>query len=214
MAEIDKDVAAFWHAALHHGPELRGQIAAFDPSRAAVDLLESDRREDDVVSTGFRTFVLNRTRRGGILAPGASLIRSGENGKGIASRWYPETLIARLEAIEENAHRITFREIDGMHLLEASVGDEDTVVFADPPYTVGSKQAGSRLYRYSEIDHDRLFRTLSDSSVEFLMTYHASPEIIQLIGDHGFYAVTVAMKNTHHARIPELVITNRPIFHN
>ena len=52
--------------------------------------------------------MLNRTRRGGILAPGASLNRTGENGKGIASRWYPETIIDRLNEIENHAARIGF----------------------------------------------------------------------------------------------------------
>ena len=212
MAEIDPDVAAFWHAALRHGPELRRRIAEFEPSREAVAALCYAHNGHDVVSAGFRTFVLNRTRRGGILAPGASLTRAGENGKGIASRWYPETLIARLEAIEEYAQRITFRETDGMRLLEATIGGEDTAVFADPPYTAGGKRAGSRLYKFSEIEHDQLFRILADSDTEFLMTYDASPEIMDLIRNYGFNAVMVTMKNTHHARIPELIITNRPVF--
>lgn len=213
MAEIDPDVAAFWHAALRRGPELRERIAAFEPSRAAVAALEAERFANDVVSTGFRTFVLNRTRRGGILAPGASLTRTGESGKGIASRWYPETLIARLEAIEEYARKIIFCETDGIHLLEVTVGTLDMAVFADPPYTAGGKRAGSRLYRYSEIYHERLFEILADSNAEFLMTYDASPDIIDLIVGYGFHAVTVTMKNTHHARIPELVITSRPVFY-
>ena len=211
MAELDRDVAAFWHAALRHGPALRALIAEFQPSRDAVAALEHNGGRD-VVSLGFRAFVLNRTRRGGILAPGASLTRFGENGKGITSRWYPKTLISRLEAIEGYAPKITFCETDGMQLLAAIAGGDDTAVFADPPYTAGGKRAGSRLYKNSEIDHERLFEMLSDSGAEFLMTYDASPEIIELIGDYSFHAVTVAMKNTHHARIPELIITNRPMF--
>lgn len=213
MAEIDQDVAAFWKAALYHGPKLRELIMEnFNLTYAKVTALEVEPDRSDVVRTGFRTLVLNRTRRGGILAPGASLIRFGENGKGVASRWYPDTLIARLKTIEKYADRIFFDETDGMDLLEKSIGGEGVVVFADPPYTAGGKRAGSRLYRHSDIDHNRLFKILADSSVEFLMTYDESPEIIKLIRKYGFHAVTVAMKNTHHARIPELVITNRSVF--
>ena len=214
MADIDPDVAAFWKAALHHRQELCDRIADFEVSRDNVVALESSHHADDVVYNGFRTLVLNRTRRGGILTPGASFIHSGENGKGIASRWYPQTLITRLVEIEKyaRARKITFSEKDGMSLLEAKLGAEDTVTFVDPPYTAGGKQAGSRLYQYSEIDHSLLFEILADSSAEFLMTYDASPEIISLVRQHGFHAVTVAMKNTHHARIPELIITNRPMF--
>lgn len=212
MAEIDQDVAAFWKAVLHHGPELRERIDHFELSYAKVSDLEVEPDRNDVVSTGFRTLVLNRTRRGGILAPGASLIRFGENGKGVASRWYPDTLIARLKAIEKYADRISFDETDGMDILEKYIGGKGVVVFADPPYTAGGKRAGSRLYKHSDIDHDRLFKLLANSGVEFLMTYDESPEIIELIKKYDFHAVTVVMKNTHHARISELVITNRSVF--
>lgn len=214
MADIDPDVAAFWQAALHHRQELCDRIADFEVSRDNVVALESGRQTDDVVYNGFRTLVLNRTRRGGILTPGASFIHSGENGKGIASRWYPQTLITRLVEIEKYAcaRKIVFSERDGISLLEAKLGANDTAAFVDPPYTAGGKQAGSRLYRYSEIDHNLLFEILADSGADFLMTYDASTEILNLIERHGFYAVTVAMKNTHHARVPELIITNRSVF--
>ncbi len=44
------------------------------------------------------------------------------------------------------------------------------------------------------------------------MTYDRSSEIIALSRKHGFHAVQVTMKNTHHARIPELIITPEPAF--
>ena len=53
---------------------------------------------------------------------------------------------------------------------------------------------------------------LADSGVDFLMTYDLADEIVSLVRKHGFYAVEVLMKNTHHDRIPELVITPRPVF--
>ena len=213
MAEMDRDVAAFWHAALRHGPELRARVRRFEPTREAVDAL-SHRCPRDAVGHGFRTLVLNRTRRGGILAPGASLSRAGENGKGVASRWYPETIAKRLRGIAEHADRIGFRETDGMELLDAWLRcrGRDAVVFVDPPYTAGGKRAGKRLYAHNEIDHPRLFEMLAGSGADFLMTYDRTPEIESLIDRHGFHAVRVLMKNTHHARIPELVITPRPVF--
>ena len=81
MAELDRDVAAFWHAALDHGLALCKQIICFTPTRETI-LALSEQYPRNVVEHGFRTLVLNRTRRGGILAPGASLNRGGENGKG------------------------------------------------------------------------------------------------------------------------------------
>ena len=214
MAEIDRDVAAFWHAALDHGPELTGRVERFTPTRKALEVLALD-RPDDPVGHGFRTLALNRTRRGGILAPGASFSRFGENGRGVASRWYPGTLVSRLKAIGEHSGRIGFRATDGLDLLETQLRDavRGVVVFADPPYTAPSgKRAGRRLYARNEVDHRRLFGMLADGGVDFLMTYDEAPEILGLVREHGFHAMRVVMRNTHHARIPELVITPGPVF--
>ena len=76
----------------------------------------------------------------------------------------------------------------------------------------GRQAGGKRLYAHNEIDHPRLFEMLAGSGADFLMTYDRTPEIESLIDRHGFHAVRVLMKNTHHARIPELVITPRPVF--
>ena len=262
LAELDEDVSAFWQAALRCGASLQSRVRRFQPTRDAVNALAST-VPAGVLDRGFRTLVLNRTRRGGILAAGASLSRRGENGKGVASRWYPETTIRRLAEIERHAPRIDFRKTDGLGLLaslasascapsesplasgnraEAAASQEalvssngqsptttmerkgrplgarplsEVVAFVDPPYTAaGGKRAGSRLYRHYEVDHAKLFGILANSSVDFLMTYDCAPEIVSLIKEHGFHAVRVAMKNTHHAKLPELVITRRSVFNH
>ena len=213
MVELDRDVAAFWHAALRDGDELAKRILCFTPTREAVEALMR-KPLGSVVEHGFRTLVLNRTRRGGVLAHGASLLRAGENGKGLASRWYPETIAKRLGEITKHANRISFCEADGMELMGAllrEIGD-GVVLFVDPPYTAGGKRAGKRLYAHNEIDHPRLFAMLAESGADFLMTYDLSCEVVTLVKEHNFHAVQVTMKNTHHARIPELVITSRPVF--
>ena len=215
MAELDRDVAAFWHAALRFGPALAQRVLKFEPERSAIAALAAT-RPANVVEHGFRTLVLNRTRRGGILAPGAALARRGENGKGVASRWYPGTIASRLAAIERHASRIAFCEADGLQLLDAFLHGasraEERVAFIDPPYTAGGKCAGRRLYAHNEIDHERLFAMLAASRINFLMTYDCAPEIIALVAKHRFYALQVVMKNTHHAKLRELVITRRNVF--
>ena len=213
MAELDHDVAAFWHAALRHGPELCEKVQRFKPTREAVDRL-SRRRPANVLEHGFQTLVLNRTRRGGVLASGAASIRRGENGKGVASRWYPDTLVKRLQAVAEHAERINFCETDGMQFLEALLENcrQSTVAFVDPPYTAGGKRAGQRLYAHAKLDHARLFEMLAESRINFLMTYDCSDEILSLIRKHGFHVVQVTMKNTRHELIPELLITSQPAF--
>ena len=76
----------------------------------------------------------------------------------------------------------------------------------------GGKRAGARLYAHSEIDHPALFEMLADHGSNFLMTYDAAPEIVRLVKRYGFNAVRLSMKNTHHDRLPELVITSEPLF--
>ena len=214
MIEIDHDVAAFWHVALRSGNLLGRRIQKFQPTRERLTKLER-RGPRSADEHAFRTLVLNRTRRGGILAPGASYSRSGENGKGILSRWYPDTLAARLGAIEHHADRITFYEGDGMRLLGPlmqGLGSR-VAVFLDPPYTAhGGKRAGSRLYSHADVDHERLFALIAEYPGSFLMTYDNAPEIVALVQRHGFHAVTVRMKNCHHNHLPELVITRDPLF--
>ena len=213
MVEIDRDVAAFWHAALRDAPSLAERIREFSPTRD--ELMEWDARLPSCLEDhGFRTLLLNRTRRAGILAPGASFMRTGENGKGIASRWYPETLAQRLHDISLVADRITFLEGDGMSLLPPLLHGwgRRAAVFVDPPYTASSgKRAGSRLYT-ADIDHEKLFRILARRSANFLMTYDDAPEIRSLVERHRFSAVQVEMKSAHHRLMRELVITREPMF--
>lgn len=213
MIELDCDVAAFWKAALYHGDELSARVLDFTPTMESVRSLENQIAVG-VVAHGFRTLVLNRTRRGGILAPGASFIRAGEKGKGLASRWYPDTLVNRLREITKHANRISFIEMDGMKILEdiAKKHSPGSVIFVDPPYTADGKRAGQRLYVHNEIDHSRLFELLANSDADFLITYDYSDTVIALVEKYRFHVVQVMMKNVHHAHIPELVITSRPVF--
>lgn len=214
MVEIDRDVAAFWRSVLETGTSLGERVRRFTPTHRNLGRL-LDNPPRTVEEHGFRTLVLNRTRRGGILAPGASFTRHGENGKGVLSRWYPDTLVSRLERIAEHSHRIAFFEGDGMKLLPILLQGwgRRAAVFVDPPYTAkGGKQAGSRLYAHSQIDHAKLFDVLSERDSNFLMTYDAAPEIVELVRFHDFSAVRLSMKNGHHNRESELVITSEALF--
>jgi len=214
MVEIDRDVAAFWHTVLRDGATLRQRVKHFTPTRKKVMDLER-KGIRSVEDHGFRTLVLNRTKRAGILALGASLCRSGENGKGLLSRWYPDTLALRIGDIERFSDRITFMEGDGTRLLNHLLPgiNGQGAVFVDPPYTTSSgKRAGNRLYTHNKIDHAALFDTLSQHPASFLMTYDAAPDVINLVHKHEFHAVCVTMKNAHHNRLPELVITRERLF--
>lgn len=212
MVELDRDVGAFWRAVLRHADELVDRVLSFEVSREAVVELEG-RIPADVVEHGLRTLVLNRTRRGGVMAPGASLMRGGENGNGLLSRWYPETLAKRITAIARCADRLAFYEGDGLGVLGIASEISGSRVFVDPPYSAsGGKAAGTRLYAHSSVDHQRVFELLAASGADFLMTYDMSEEIMDLVCKHGFQAVSVEMKSGHHSRMRELVITRDRVF--
>ena len=53
---------------------------------------------------------------------------------------------------------------------------------------------------------------LAETETNFLMTYDAAPEIIELVREHDFDAVCLSMKNGHHNMTSEIVITSQPLF--
>ena len=213
MVERDPDVAAFWRAALEHGDALMARVRDFTPTREAVERL-ANQAPADTLERGFRTLVLNRTRRGGVLAPGAAPMKRGENGNGVASRWYPDTLVKRLRAIQQHADRLASFEGDGVRLLrDMAIHRAGACFFIDPPYTArGGKRAGARLYAHHTVDHAALFAKLADNGAGFLTTYDHSDEIVALVRRHGFHVAAVTMKNGHHDRLRELVITRDRLF--
>ncbi len=214
LLELDADVAAFWRAALRPGSTLAERVERFRLTEQALHELVAT-APDTVEEHGFRTLVLNRTRHRGTLAPGASFLSSGENGKGLLSRWYPKTLRNRLHAIQRHASRIDFIAGDGMKRLSPLLQHwgRNAAVFLDPPYSAPEgKRAGSRLYTHYQIDHEKLFRILAQHRSNFLMTYDVAPDIVRLVHKHRFHAVQLRMRNAYHKTIPELVITPEALF--
>lgn len=206
MVELDEDVGAVWETILTGDAEwLVEHILAFDVSvesvRAQLAQPPASTRE-----RAFHTILKNRCFHGGILAAGSGLIKEGENGKGIRSRWYPETLGKRILAIVEFRDRITFLREDGIAAIQEHGKDERAAFFIDPPYTAGGKRAGRRLYTHSELDHELLFSVSEEVCGDFLMTYDIAEEIVGMARQHGFQQQQIPMKNTHHAKMHELLI--------
>jgi len=202
LIEKDKDVGSVWEVVINgQAQKLADAIVNFELS---LDTVKSmlDRQPVTIFDRAFTTILRNRVQRGGILAPGASLIKKGENGKGLASRWYPVTLRNRIEAILKNRQKIAFIPGDGIEFIRYNGHRLDTAFFIDPPYTV----AGRRLYTHSEIDHEALFEAVSHIRGDFLMTYDNAKEIKHLAVKFGFQTELIPMKNTHHEIMNELLV--------
>ena len=206
MVELDAQIAAVWQTILSEDFEwLCKRIMDFEMTSDSVKrILEKTPRSTR--ERGFQTILKNRTAHGGILADGAGIIKNGENGKGIFSRWYPRTITERINAIHAVSAKIEFFCMDGFELIEKHLVNPTVVFFIDPPYTAGGKKAGTRLYNHYDIDHVRLFRLCGDATGDFLMTYDNADEVCELAGRHGFKIKAISMKNTHHAKMNELLI--------
>lgn len=209
LCEKDPEVAAVW-SVIFSGSDAEVQalcdrISGFVLTResAIASLACKPYSEGE---RAFQTILKNRVNRGGILAAGASLLKAGENNKGITSRWYPETLVKRIAALRPLKEKIEFVTGDAFDLIARYKDDASAAFFIDPPYTAGGKNAGSRLYNHSVIDHRKLFRECAAASFTFLMTYDDSEDVIALAGKNGLAIRKVPMKSTHHVVKEEIVV--------
>ncbi|HZO88054.1 MAG TPA: DNA adenine methylase [Chthonomonadaceae bacterium] len=206
MIELDEQVSAVWETVLNGGGRrLAERIQHFDltPETVEAELSKEGITGEELA---FQTILRNRINHGGILAPGSGVLKYGENGKGIKSRWYPKTLARRILHIGEIKNRIAFVPGDGLGYLRENAHRRDAVFFIDPPYTAAGKKAGKRLYMYNELDHEALFALCETLQGDFLMTYDNAEGVQELADRHEFDTQAIVMKNTHHAEMTELLI--------
>jgi DNA adenine methylase len=204
MIELDKEVAAVWDVILNGDHKwLADKIYGFDLTpENANNILQKDKKT--IKEQAFSTILKNRIYHGGIITKGSGLIKNGENGKGIKSRWYPKTLRDRILAIGYVKNKIEFITGDAFIEMEKATNDKNCYFFIDPPYTV----AGKRLYTYFEIDHDRLFFLTSKLKGKFMLTYDDTKEIRDLTAKYNFDFRTIPMKTTHHIQKNEIIISD------
>ena len=211
LVELDDGVAAVW-ALLVDGSgadvgRLSTLVADFSPDRDAVAKVVSS-TPHTTLDLAFRTLVRNRFQHNGVMADGAGLLRSGEAGRGLASRWYPQTLCRRFAAVHELADRLTFTHGDGLAVL---AGDDRRVAFVDPPYTVGATSPGARLYGSSQVDHDAVFAAVVARSAPAYLTYHDDLAVVALATRYGLTVDRVMMRTGHHRNTAELFLTFEPV---
>ncbi len=202
LVELDRNVGAVWQTILNgKGRKLADRILSFDLTTKNVNQILSSpfKKLEDIA---FATILRNRVQYGGILADGASLVKYGENGKGLSSRWYPETLAKRITAIVSFKKQIHFNNANGFDVVKEFARETEAVFFVDPPYTI----AGRRLYKHSEVDHELLFRLMSRVSGDFLMTYDDTDEVRDWADAFGFECETILMKNRQNSKKTELLI--------
>ncbi len=209
LCELDPEVAAVWRVVFGNS-----NVNAEWLFQSILDAKLTEEYVRAVIETeprairakAFRTIIKNRCQRGGILAPGAGLVKAGENGRGLLSRWYPETLVERMRVLRAVRARVQFVQGDAFDVIAQHADNPTAAFLVDPPYTAGGKSAGSRLYLHNVIDHSKLFVAIEGVQGSALLTYDDTPEVEALAQTHGFDVSRVVMKNTHHSVMNELLI--------
>ncbi len=204
MVEMDEEISAVWEVILNGKNKwLADKIYSYDLTHANVKA-ELENPNKELQDIAFCTILKNRVFHGGILAKGSGMIKNGENGKGITSRWYPKTLRDRILAIDYVKDKINFISGDAFQVLEANINSKNTYFFIDPPYTI----AGKRLYTYFDIDHEKLFELTSQLKGKFMLTYDDTLEIRQLADKYNLEFRTIPMKTTLHYKKNEIIISD------
>ncbi|MDR3610813.1 MAG: DNA adenine methylase [Ignavibacteriaceae bacterium] len=204
MVELDEEIAAVWEVILRGNNQwLANKIRNFDLTLENVTK-ELKNPSNDLHDIAFRTILKNRILHGGIIAKGSGIIKNGENGKGMASRWYPTTLMNRITAINLVKNKIDFIRGDAFEIIEKNLNVEDCFFFLDPPYTV----AGKRLYTYFNVDHEKLFSLAAQIKGKFMLTYDDTSEIRSLANKYNLPYVHIPMKTTHHIEKNEIIISD------
>lgn len=208
LSETDQNVHAVWKTILSPQCEwLCNQILSFVVTEERVRSILAEKPKS-CRAVAFQTIIRNRMQHGGIMAPGASLIRSGECGKGLLSRWYPETLVRRMRAINHISASIQLSDTDGLELLRLHRENCQVAAFVDPPYTASKKSAGNRLYSKHQLDHAQLFEVCAKFCGPLAMTYDDAQEIKDLADHYGLNHGKIAMQNRRNKVMNELVIGN------
>ena len=204
MVELDEEIAAVWKIILSNKNKwLAEKILTFEFTLENINA-ELENPNKSLEEIAFCTILKNRIFHGGIMAKGSGMIKNGENGKGLSSRWYPKTLYNRITSIEFVKDKIEFQTGDAFKFLEENKFNVDAFFFIDPPYTV----AGKRLYNYFDLDHQKLFSLVSQLKGKFMLTYDDTIEIRQLAEKYNLIYRTIPMKTTHHLKKNEIVVSD------
>jgi DNA adenine methylase len=204
MVEIDQEIAAVWEVIFSSKNQwLADKILSYDMTIDHVKA-ELDKPNKEIHDIAFCTILKNRISHGGILAKGSGIIKNGENGKGIKSRWYPKTLHDRILAINYIKEKISFIRGDAFLVMQQNIHNTDAYFFIDPPYTI----AGKRLYTHFDIDHERLFAMTAQLAGKFMLTYDDTDDIRRLAEKYRLHYKIIPMKTTHHLKKNEIIISD------
>ena len=184
-------IYSFWHSLVNEGDRFIQMIR-----NTPVDLIEWKRQRQVFKSArtpsfelGFATFYLCRTNRSGILSAGPI---GGQDEKmqkeatyKIDCRFNKMDLIARIQRIIEQRHRIAVSNLDALDFLR-QINDKYALVYLDPPYYDQGKALYLNYYQHE--DHVKLANYLRyQARFDWVLSYDNVPAILSLYADFPLY---------------------------
>jgi len=205
--ELDPTIKVVWEVIFsEENEQLCDLIQNFEFNyNNVVEIVESTPKTS--LELAFKTIIRNRANHGGKLSKGTGLIKSGD-GKGIASRWYPETIAKRINNLYAHRSRVKVTGVDGLDCIKKYSNEPSCFFLVDPPYTASKKSPGRRLYDFSELDHDSLFDLMTKVNGDFIMTYDVDEEVSVLAEKYGFSVKQIPMTGTQNKIQKESIIGN------
>lgn len=206
LTEKDPGVAATWRAILGEEREsLCDLIATFDMSRENAEAYLSLPHRSDL-EMAFATILRNRCNYGGIIGANVRMLKSGDSGRGVLSRWYPETLCKRIMHIGSMSDRIHFCEGDALEAMEAT--KPESMLFVDPPYCFDGKGVGKRLYSHWDVDQQQVFQSVANHDGPVIATHANDVQVKQMLDGLGLHHRVISMHGNRNVKQQEIVIAN------
>ncbi|MEH1017664.1 DNA adenine methylase [Micromonospora sp. CPCC 206060] len=192
--DINNGVYCFWRLTLEDPNSLCQRIMSVPLTmdewrrQKLVHSSESSAPED----LAFATFYLNRTNRSGIVSGG---VIGGIEQSGtwkLDARFNREALCARVNKIAKFSARITVSKLDAAEMIESNLvqGDVRRLLYLDPPYFVKGEGLYDNFYAFE--DHQKIRDAISKTPGPWVVSYDASPEILQLYSQHNPLCYTLS----------------------
>ncbi|MBS1702597.1 MAG: DNA adenine methylase [Armatimonadetes bacterium] len=210
--DLDPAIYAFWMTACNEAEWMCEQIATVpldvpEWRRQRTIYLDKESTQRDL---GFALLYLNRTNRSGIVEgyPIGGLDQTGT--WKIDARFNRVTLADRIRRIGEYSSRIDVLNWDGLAVAEKYLGENQGLVYLDPPYFV--KGGSLYLNHFDSARHEALANMLNRyPGSSWLMTYDNVKEIRDLYPDRTQTAFTLHYSAHSSRQGSELLIASDSI---
>lgn len=209
--DADPVVYAFWRTIVQEPAaliyEIRTRAPTMETREFAKEVL-ANVAGHSASEVAFSTFFLNRTSRSGILKGGVIGGKAQDGKFKLDARYNRDDLIARIQAIAAERHRIQVYGLDAIEFLNKIDPKlpKKSLIYLDPPYYV----KGSQLYRnfYDHKDHVDVATVAKGLTHPTIITYDDVPEIRMI-----YKGMKSTLLSLHYSTHTERPLTSEVMFY-